>query len=154
MEAKEEFMERAIKLARESAKNGDYPIGAVVIKNDEVIASGLTNLKHAKDPTAHAEILAIRNACKKMGSGYLEDCVLYSTHEPCPMCASAAILAKMDGIVFGVPMEDIKVKQIEKFSWRQINIPCRDVLKHGEPRLQLIGGFLRDECLKLLDLVK
>ncbi len=152
MQAKKEFMQKAIEFAKKSAKKGDYALGAVIVKNDKVIATGTTNLKHENDPTVHAEIVAIRNACKKLNLKYLEDCVLYTTHEPCPMCASAAIWAKMKGIVFGAFVEDAKQRQRKKFSWRQINMSCKDILAKGTPKLELVEGFLRDECLKLFDL--
>ncbi|MFH1055648.1 MAG: nucleoside deaminase [Candidatus Altiarchaeota archaeon] len=152
MQAKKEFMQKAIELAKESAKNGDYALGAVIVKDDEIIATGTTHLKHENDPTVHAEIVSIRNACKNLNSKYLEGCILYSTHEPCPMCASAAIWAKMKGIVFGAFIEDAKQRQRKNFSWRQIGIPCKDVLKKGTPKLELVEGFLRNECLKLFDL--
>ncbi len=152
MEAKEEFMQKAIELAKESAKNRDYALGAIIVKDDTIIATGTTNLKHENDPTVHAEIVSIRNACKRLNSRFLEGCILYTTHEPCPMCASAAIWAKMKGIVFGAFIEDAKQRQGKNFSWRQIDISCKDVLSKGTPRLELIEGFLREECNKLFDL--
>jgi len=145
-------MQKAIEIAKESAKKGDYALGAVIVKDDKIIAIGTTNLKHENDPTVHAEIVAIRNACKKLNSKYLEDCILYTTHEPCPMCASAAIWAKMKGIVFGALVEDAKQKQGKNFSWRQIDISCKEVLAKGIPKLELVEGFLREECLKLFEL--
>lgn len=154
MESKKEFMVKAIELAKKSAKNGDYALGAVIVKGSKVIASGTTNLKHENDPTAHAEIVAIRNACKKLQSHYLERCVLYTTHEPCPMCASAAVWAKMEGIIFGAYIKDAEERNSRRFSWRQIKIPSKYVISHGAPRLELKGGFLRRECLELFDLVK
>lgn len=152
MEAKEVFMQRAITLAKQSAKEEDYALGAVIVKNGKVIATGKTRLKHQNDPTLHAEIVAIRNACKKLGSRFLEDCVLYTTHEPCPMCSAAAVWAKMEGVVFGAFIEDAKQKGSSRFSWRQINLHCEDVLKKGTPRLNLVKGFLREECVALFDL--
>lgn len=152
MKAKKEFMQEAIKLAKESANMGDYALGTVIVRGNKVIASGTTNLKHENDPTVHAEIVAIRNACNKLNSRYLEDCILYTTHEPCPMCASAAIWAKMKGIVFGATIEDAINKQGQNFSWRQINISCKDVILKGTPKLEIVEGFLRKECNKLFDL--
>ena len=150
--AKRELMLKAIAYATESAKKGDYALGALVVKGNRIIALGTTNLKHEHDPTVHGEIVAIRNACKKMKSGYLEGCVLYTTLEPCPMCTSAAIWAKMQGIVFGAFEEDAKNRSTKKFSWRQIKIPCRTVLSKGTPKLDLKEGFMRKECLKLFEL--
>lgn len=152
MEPKEEFMQKAIDLAKISAQSGDYAVGAVIVNNNEIIASGTTKLKRENDPTAHAETVAIRNACKKLNSKYLQDCVLYSTHEPCPMCTSAAIWARMRGIVFGAFIEDAKNKQNKNFSWRQIGISCKEILSRGTPKLELAEGFLREECNKLFDL--
>jgi tRNA(adenine34) deaminase len=152
MQAKEEFMQRAIELAKGSAERGDYALGAVIVKDNKIIAIGTTNLKHENDPTVHAEIVAIRNACKELNSKYLEDCILYTTCEPCPMCTSAAIWAKMKGIVFGASIEDAKNNQGKSFSWRSINISCKDVLAKGSPKLELVEGFLREECLKLFKL--
>lgn len=152
MEAKEKFMKEAIDLARKSAMRGDYALGCVIVKGDEIISVGTTNLKHENDPTVHGEIVAIRNACNKLEAHYLQDCILYTTHEPCPMCASAAIWAKMKGIVFGNFKDDAKKYATENFSWRQIDISCKDVLSKGEPTLELVEGFMHDECLELYKL--
>ncbi len=145
-------MTKAIQLAKKSAKQGDYALGAVIVKGTTVVAAGTTNLKHENDPTVHAEIVAIRNACKKLKSHYLEECVLYTTHEPCPMCTSAAIWAKMDGIVFGAYIEDAEKRSSKRYSWRQIRIPSKYVVSKGVPKLKLKGGFLRKECIELFDL--
>lgn len=152
METNKEFMKKAIGLAKESGKKGDYAIGAVIVKDNKVIATGTTNIRHENDPTLHAEIVAIRNACKKLGSRYLENCILYTTHEPCPMCATAAVWAKMKGIVFGAFIEDARQKEGKNFSWRQIDISCKEILAKGTPKLELVEGFMREECLKLFDL--
>ncbi|MEK6811945.1 MAG: nucleoside deaminase [Nanoarchaeota archaeon] len=159
MTAEEKFMLKAIEAARESGRKGDYAIGSVVVKDGKIISVGEETLKSANDPVnGHAEIDAIRKACKKLNQPYLEGGILYSTHEPCPMCASAAIWAKMEGIVFSVSRDDMinemKKKMGEKFSWRQIEIPCKDILKKGNPQLKLISGFMRDEGLKLFNLTK
>lgn len=152
MEVAEEFMQKAIELAKKSARSGDYAIGAIIVKNNEIIASGTSNLRHENDPTGHPEIIAIRNACQKLNSRYLQGCILYTTHEPCPMCASAAIWARMKGIAFGAFIEDAKGKGGKNFSWRQIGISCKEVLSKGTPKLELVEGLLREECNKLFDL--
>jgi tRNA(Arg) A34 adenosine deaminase TadA len=157
VEAKKEFMERAIQAAEESVKKGSYGIGAVVVKDNNIISVGLNTLKIDNDPVnGHPEIDAIRKACKNLKQPYLQECILYSTHEPCPMCSSAAIWAKMEGIVFGVSMEytknEMKKRMGGKFSWRQIDISCQEVLNKGEPKLKLIPDFLKEECIKLFDL--
>lgn len=152
MNTEKRFMRQAIELAKKSAQRGDYALGVVIVKDGIVIATGTTNLKHENDPTVHGEIVAIRNACKELQSGYLVGCILYTTHEPCPMCASAAIWAKMKGIVFGNYKDDAKKYQSENFSWRQIDISCKDILIKGEPVLELSEGFMREECLELYEL--
>ena len=159
MKAEEKFMKRAIDAARESAKKGDYAIGAVVVKDNEIISIGDETLKSANDPVnGHAEIDAIRKACKILNQPYLEGCILYSTPEPCPMCTSAAIWAKMEGIVFSVSQDDMinemRKRMGSKFSWRQIKIPCKNILTKGTPKLNLISGFMKEEGLKLFDLTK
>lgn len=154
MQAEEKFMVEAIALAKKSVASGDYALGAVVVLNNVIIGRGTTNLKHENDPTVHAEIVAIRDACQKLGTRFLKDAVLYTTHEPCPMCASAAIWARMRGIVFGATLQDGLDRQNlkRKFTWRQIEIPCEYVLSKGDPKLELVGGFMREDCLKLFDL--
>jgi len=153
MKAKEDFMNKAIKIAKKSAEKGDYAVGAVIVKGNKIIATGMTEIKNKKDPTLHAEIIAIRKACKNLNSMYLEGCILYSTHEPCPMCAAAAIWGKMKGVVFGVFEKDAKNQSSKKFTWRQINVSCKKILEKGDPKLKLVEGFMRKDCLKLFDLL-
>lgn len=150
------YMEKAIKEAKRALRQGQYPEGAVVVRNDKILSIAHTTLHRDNDPTAHAEINAIRKAARKVKSRYLQKAWLYTTQEPCPMCAAAAIWAKMEGIVFGATMSDalkvFKKQKDKKFTWRQINITAREVVKRGEPKLKLIRGFLRKECLKLYGL--
>ncbi len=154
MTPKKEFMEKAIEEAKIGAKKGNYALGCVIVKDGEIIATGMNKTKTENDPTLHGEVDTIRNACQILKSHYLEECVLYTTLEPCPMCTSAAIWAKMKGIVFGAFKEDAQKNQGENFSWRQIDISCKDIIAKGEPKLNLIEGFMREECLKLFDLTK
>lgn len=151
-------MQLAINEARKSAELGQYPLGSVVVLNNEVIATGHTTLHEENDPTVHAEINAIRLATKKLGARYLPGAWLYTTQEPCPMCTSAAIWAKMEGIVFAASLEDaLEVFQKQKggsFTWRQIEIPSEYVISKGEPKLQLVKGVLREEALRLYSLTK
>lgn len=152
MNASEEMMMRAIQVAKESAKEGDYAVGAVIDRDGEVIAEGKTLLKTKNDPTVHAEIVAIRTACEKLGTRFLENAVLYTTHEPCPMCTAAAIWAKMKGVVFGATIEDAHGNATNRFTWRQIDIKCRDVISAGNPKLGLVEEFMRKECNELFHL--
>lgn len=152
MKANKEMMEKAIQVAKASAQEGNYAIGAVVERDGEIVAVGNTLLHTRHDPTAHAETEAIRAACEKLEGVSLEGCVLYTTHEPCPMCASAAVWAKMKGIVFGATIEDARKNATDRFSWRQIDIRCKAVLLAGVPMLELTEEFMRDECNKLFHL--
>lgn len=149
----------AIAAAKKSGFNGDYAVGAVVVKNNRIISVGYETLKSANDPVnGHAEIDAIRKACKKLKQPYLEGCVLYSTHEPCPMCASAIIWAKIDTVVFGATQEDNMrqtMKQgLKKFTGRTIKIKCGFVFSKGIPKVKIVPKFMRKECLKLFNLLR
>ena len=150
-------MQKAFDAAKVSAKNGDYGIGAVIVCEEKIVATGYETLKSAKDPVnGHAEIDAIRKACTNLDQPYLEDCVLYSTHEPCPMCMSASIWAKIPTVVYSVSRDDM-IEEMQrrsngKFSWRQIAIPAEYIVAHGEPKVELIPGFLKEEGMKLFDL--
>jgi tRNA(adenine34) deaminase len=97
----EDFMGLAIEQARAALDHDDVPIGAVVTRGEEVLAAARNEREVRGDPTAHAEILALRSASEKVGSWRLEGCTLYVTLEPCPMCAGAAVLARLDRVVYG-----------------------------------------------------
>lgn len=148
-----EFMEAAMAEAVRARESGDYAVGTIIVKDGEVVARASNRSKRDEDPTAHAEILAIRDATRRFGTRHLKGCVLYATHEPCPMCASAAVWAMLDGIVSGARMEDMieyrRQKGNDNWLWRSIHIPARDVLAKGDPKLFLVEEFMRDECNKL-----
>jgi len=93
-------MEVALEEARAAADAGDVPVGAVVARGDEVLARSGNAREQAQDPTAHAEILALRRAAVMVGSWHLEGCTLYVTLEPCAMCAGALVLARIDRLVY------------------------------------------------------
>ena len=96
-----EYMKQAIALAKEAAKRGDIPVGAVRVRNGEVIATGSNRREELKSALGHAEIEAIHNACQKLGTWRLSDCEIYVTLEPCPMCAGAIINSRIKKVVFG-----------------------------------------------------
>ena len=97
----EKYMTLALREARKAAKIGEVPIGAVIVKESEVIGRGYNRVESGKDPTLHAEMIALRRAVKKTGAWRLNGCTLYVTVEPCSMCAGAAVLARLDSIVAG-----------------------------------------------------
>lgn len=95
------FLQRAIDLAQANLARGEGgPFGAVIVQNGKVIAEGWNQVVAKNDPTAHAEVTVIREACAKLGRFHLDDCVLYASSEPCPMCLSAAYWARIQRIVF------------------------------------------------------
>ena len=101
-------MERAIALSIESVKSGGGPFGAVIIKNNEIISEGMNRVTKNNDPTAHGEIVAIRNACKNLNDFSLKGCELYTSCEPCPMCLSAIYWSRIDKIYYANTRDDAK----------------------------------------------
>ncbi|HVB14271.1 MAG TPA: nucleoside deaminase [Candidatus Dormibacteraeota bacterium] len=95
------FMLHALRLARGAAARGEVPVGAVVVRGEGVLGAASNCVERAQDATAHAELLALRRAARRLGSWRLEGVTLYSTLEPCPMCAGALLLARADRVVYG-----------------------------------------------------
>lgn len=105
-EKDKEFMHEAIRLADESVKNGGGPFGAVIVKDGEIIAGSSNSVTIDNDPTAHAEVNTIREACRKLGTFDLSGCVIYTSCEPCPMCLGAIYWAHLDRIYYGNTRKD------------------------------------------------
>lgn len=148
-------MNHAIALASSAAANNNYPLGAVVFDEQGEIASAASALVEGHDPSAHPELVAIRKACAARDRRYLPGAYLVTTLEPCPMCTSAAIWARMAGIVYATNQADAEAigarLKDSKFTFRQIRIRCRDVLVAGEPRLALLEDFERNRVLEIYD---
>jgi tRNA(Arg) A34 adenosine deaminase TadA len=103
------YLAHAIELAREHSRGGQNgPFGAVVVKKSEIVGQGSNRVVEGSDPTAHAEILAIRDAARRLGTHVLEDCVIYCSCEPCPMCLSAIYWARIPRVVFAAGGEDAR----------------------------------------------
>lgn len=120
---KPEFMEMAARISNENIDRGGGPFGAVVVKGDEIISTGANSVTLDNDPTAHAEVNAIRNACKKLATFQLSDCVVYSSCEPCPMCLSALYWAGVRKIFYGNTKEDAeKIDFSDKFIYDEIDL--------------------------------
>jgi tRNA(Arg) A34 adenosine deaminase TadA len=118
-----EIMQRAIDLAAESVKNGGGPFGAVVVKDGKVIAESANSVTPDNDPTAHAEVNAIRLACKKLGTFMLDGCEIYASCEPCPMCLGAIYWAHIKTIYYaGTRSDAAKAGFDDDFIYREINI--------------------------------
>ena len=95
-----EWLGRAVRLAVESVETGGGPFGALVVRGEEIVAVGRNRVREWRDPTAHAEIVAIRAACVKLGSHQLDGCVMYASSEPCPMCLGAIYWARPEAVYF------------------------------------------------------
>ncbi len=141
-ERDEEFMRRAISLAQAGIDtNAGGPFGAIVVKNGEILGEGCNQVTSTNDPTAHAEVVAIRKACRRLGSFQLDDCVLYTSCEPCPMCLGAIYWARPTQVFFACTREDAaKVGFDDQFIYEEIERPIE------ERRIKSIN-FLRDEGL-------
>lgn len=131
-EKEENYIKLAAELAERSVLNGGGPFGAVIVKNGEIVATGVNSVTSSKDPTAHAEINAIRNACAELDSFNLSGCEVYSSCEPCPMCLSALYWAGVSRIYYGNTKEDAdRIAFSDRFIYEQIDkkpidrlIPC------------------------------
>ena len=117
------FMQLAIDLSNENIDNGGGPFGAVIVKDNKIISTGVNRVTADNDPTAHAEINAIRNACRNLQTFSLHGCTVYSSCEPCPMCLSALYWARVARIVFGNTKEDARsIDFDDSFIYEQINL--------------------------------
>ena len=122
-----EFMKMAIELSIESVNKGGGPFGSVIVKDNKIIAEGSNKVTSTNDPTAHGEIVAIREACKKLNNFSLSGCELYSTCEPCPMCLSAIYWARIDKIYYANTREDAqKIDFDDSFIYSEINKEIKD----------------------------
>lgn len=138
-------MREALKLAREAQMAGEVPVGAVVVCKEKIIACARNERETSGDPTAHAEVLALRRAAEALGTRRLEGCTLYVTLEPCPMCAGAIVMAGIDAVFFGAydprcgcagSLYDLP----EDASFGRV-IPCSGGLLEAECRLALNAFF-------------
>ena len=133
-------MGEALILAKNAEKHADVPVGAVIVKNGEIIAKGQNRREEHKNSLAHAEIEAIDGACKVLGNKYLTGCTLYVTLEPCPMCTGAIINSRIDTVVFGA--YDDKAGCMGTLT---------DMTTLGfNHKPEIIGGYMENECAKVL----
>jgi tRNA(adenine34) deaminase len=101
MKPHHDWMEKALREAERAYDAGEVPVGAVVVKDNQILGRGRNQVEQLNDPTAHAEIIAITAACDTLGEKFLTDCTMYVTLEPCPMCAGAMVNARLERLVFG-----------------------------------------------------
>jgi tRNA(Arg) A34 adenosine deaminase TadA len=136
----EDFM----RLALSEAKKGDSPYGAVIVKDNEVVAKGYNTVKRDSDPSAHAEMNVIRSLTTKIQNPSLEGYTIYATGEPCPMCATACVWTGLAEIIIGASIEDlISVNQ------SQVRISCEEIIAKSFKNIKVTKGVLREECLQL-----
>lgn len=120
----DELIHYAIKLAANNVSNGGGPFGAVIARNGEIIAEGVNHVTSTHDPTAHAEILAIRNAATKLGTFELSGCDIYTSCEPCPMCLGAIYWARLSHIYFAATKSDAATAGFnDAFIYHELSLP-------------------------------
>ncbi|MHB9124868.1 MAG: nucleoside deaminase [Armatimonadota bacterium] len=139
-------MRMAIEKAREGIAEGQTPFGAVIVKDGRVVACEHNAVWATTDITAHAEIRAIRDACRVLGSVDLSGCVIYSTCEPCPMCFAACHWARIERVVYGAVIADA-----ERAGFHELSIPNAEMKRLGGSPVELSAGVLGDEAAALFD---
>jgi len=137
----ERFMRVAIESAKIAEENGDVPIGAVIVYKNQIIAKAYNQREQLQDPTAHAEIIALTQAAAARQNWHLNGCTMYVTLEPCPMCAGALVLSRMDRLVYGC--DDPKAGACKSL----YNIVTDGRLNH---RLEVTSGVLQEQCREQL----
>ena len=140
------FMKRAIQMATKGMNsNAGGPFGAVIVKDDEIIAEGHNEVTSTNDPTAHAEMVVIRDACKKLNSFQLTDCILYTSCEPCPMCLGAIYWARPKAVYFACTKEDAKAIDFDdRFIYDELD-------KNMDDRQLAFIQLLRNEALPVFN---
>lgn len=141
LEPDRRWMKLALKEAERAFDLGEVPIGAVVVRNSDIVGRGHNLVERLKDPTAHAEIIAITAACETLGSKFLDGCTLYVTLEPCPMCAGAIVWSRVDRLVFGAFDEKAGAAST------LYNIPQDPRLNH---RVDVVSGVEADRAAGLM----
>ena len=137
----EKYMKIAIEQAQIAEENGDVPIGAVIVYKNQIIGKAYNQREQLKDPTAHAEIIALTQAAAFLESWRLNACTMYVTLEPCPMCAGALVLGRLDRLVYGC--DDPKTGACKSL----YNIVQDERLNH---KLEVISGVLEEQCREQL----
>ena len=136
-----------MRLALAEAKKGDAPYGAVIVKDNEVVAIAHNTVRRDNDPSAHAEINVIRSLTAKIKNPSLEGYSIYTTGEPCPMCATACVWSGVSEIIYGASIQDLLT-----INQSQINISCEEVIAKSFRNIKVTKGILKNECLQLFKL--
>ena len=146
-ESDSKFMSLAIKRAKAGIKKGQTPFGACLVKGGKVISCEHNTVWRCGDITAHAEMVAIKKACRKLKTIDLSGCVIYSTCEPCPMCFSACHWARISRIVYGAGIRDAKAS-----GFNELPIPNAHMKSYGKSDIKITGGVLREDNLRLFEI--
>jgi guanine deaminase len=143
-DADRKFMARAIELARIGvAQNAGGPFGCVVVKNGEIVGEGNNRVTSTNDPTAHAEVIAIRNACEALGSFQLDGCTIYTSCEPCPMCLGAIYWARPEKVFYACTrMDAAAIDFDDDFIYQELE-------KANEKREMVMTNLMRDEAIEV-----
>ena len=140
------YMQKAIQEAHKGIQKLEGgPFGACVIQKGKILATAHNTVLKAQDSTCHAEMNAIRQACRKLKTWDLSGCEIYSTTEPCPMCFSAIHWARLTAVYFGTAIQEVKRR-----GFNELNIPSESKKKTGGSPVHIIGGLMRNECLDIL----
>ncbi len=138
----EQCMQQAIEVASRGIEGGQTPFGTSLVRDGETIAVTHNSVWDRCDPTAHAEVLAIRQVCKTLGDIDLSGCVIYSTCEPCPMCFAAIHWARISKVFFGANIEDAAA-----IGFNELHISNEQIRTLGHSPVEVVGGFMREPCL-------
>jgi tRNA(Arg) A34 adenosine deaminase TadA len=139
-------MERAIEQARAGIVAGQAPFGCVIVKNGVIIAAAHNTVWQDNDPSAHAEVNAVRQACRHLGTIHLTDAVMYCTCEPCPMCYSLAHWTRIGKIVFGARISDARAA-----GFNELAISALQMKTIGQDKIEIVPDFLADRCRQIFD---
>ena len=139
MAYEEKFMKKALVLAKKAYEQDEVPVGAVLVKDGKVIASAYNKRESSQDATAHAEILAIKKACKKLNDFRLIGTELYVSLEPCVMCTGAILNARIEKVYFGASITNGSISASELVERAELN-----------HKTEIVGGFMKEECSALV----
>ena len=142
-------MQLAIDKAKEGIAIGQSPFGAIIVKSDKIIAADHNTVWKTCDPTAHAEVNAIRVACRREKTIDLCQCVIYTTCEPCPMCLTAIHWAKIEHIYFGATIDDARAA-----TFKELRFSAKELARRGKSHLVVHDGICRQSCIELFTLWK
>ncbi|MEO7539334.1 MAG: nucleoside deaminase [Pyrinomonadaceae bacterium] len=141
-----QFMSQAIELAKQGmAANAGGPFGAVVVKDGEIVGRGNNRVTSTNDPTAHAEVIAIREACKALGTFQLDGCSIYTSCEPCPMCLGAIYWARPEKVFYACTRDDAAVIGFDD------NFIYEELEKANDEREMILVSLMRDEALEVFN---